>query len=343
MKRFAPVFAALALVLLAAPVYAQTAADARDEAIRSRGFIRAAETQLTKVIAALDSIRSDARVDTVTVTDTVIRTVVQVDSVPFEVVRWDTVTLVRVDTVFVAGPPAPEPEPGTVEVGVNGGSEAVLAICDGAACDLTWNHYEHTEGTAPPAYAVWLVDGDPASVELPVWPDGPEPVTVGGVTARPVTEGPCAYPVIPRGPAPQLHSCRVGGVPDTPGLSWMVTWAQTDVTPIAEETQAVGLSPVTDLRVTMTGSTALALEWTQVSDGRGGAADYGVRWTLPDGEWSPVVAVIGWAAGEPIGYTVPGLEPGTTVTVQVAPFRGVLPDRAVVGLPVDVTATTATP
>jgi hypothetical protein len=108
---------------------------------------------------------------------------------------------------------------------------------------------------------------------------------------------------------------------------------------IAAETQAVGLSQVTDLRVTMTGPAALALEWTQVPDGRGGAADYGVRWRQ-DGEWSPVVAVIGWAPGEPIGYTVAGLQPGAAVTVQVAPFRGVLPDRAVVGLPAAITAAT---
>jgi hypothetical protein len=48
---------ALALVMLAAPVEAQVTVDSvRAEAVRSRAFIRAAETQLSKVLALLDSL-----------------------------------------------------------------------------------------------------------------------------------------------------------------------------------------------------------------------------------------------------------------------------------------------
>jgi hypothetical protein len=48
---------ALALVMLAAPVEAQVTVDSvRAEAVRSRAFIRAAETQISKVLALLDSL-----------------------------------------------------------------------------------------------------------------------------------------------------------------------------------------------------------------------------------------------------------------------------------------------
>lgn len=58
LKRAIPkrLFTALTLVLLlAGPLHAQTRADtARTELVRSRGFIRAAETQLSKVLGLLD-------------------------------------------------------------------------------------------------------------------------------------------------------------------------------------------------------------------------------------------------------------------------------------------------
>ncbi len=50
------VLALLAVALVVVPLLAQTRADSvRAEAVRSRGFIRAAETQLSKVLALLDA------------------------------------------------------------------------------------------------------------------------------------------------------------------------------------------------------------------------------------------------------------------------------------------------
>ncbi|MCK9496720.1 MAG: hypothetical protein M0R75_14680 [Dehalococcoidia bacterium] len=244
---------------------------------------------------------------------------------------------VTIDTLAAA----PE-TPGTLDIGVTGGIPVVLAVCDGDVCDLTWNHTEYQTGPtmAPPAYAVWLVEGDPDAVELPVWPESADPVEMGGVVAYPVSQGACAYPVLPRGPAPQLHACRTYGAPESGDTHWMVTWSLVDVEPIPEETPSVGLATISDLRVVRTAPTALALEWTQVSDGAGGAADYGVRWSTPDG-WSPVVAVLGSEVGEPIGYTAVGLQAASAVTVQVSPFRGQLLERAVVGIPAEITVQTA--
>ncbi|MCK9496772.1 MAG: fibronectin type III domain-containing protein [Dehalococcoidia bacterium] len=244
---------------------------------------------------------------------------------------------VTIDTVALGEPEAP----GTLAIEVTGGARSVLAVCDGDVCDVSWMHDETMAGgEPPPAYAVWLVEGDPLSVELPVWPEGPDPVSVGGVVAYPVSQGACAYPVRPRGPAPQLHTCRVWGAPADGDVRWEVTWSRVEVEPIAPETLAVGLASVSDLRVVRVAPTALALAWTEVGDGRGGAADYGLRWQT-GGEWSDAVAVLGSEVGETVGYTVVGLPPGSTVTIEVAPFRGLLPDRLVAGVPTTITVETA--
>lgn len=296
------------LVFAATPAPAQSPAavdsaiaEIRAELVRSRGFIRSAETQHTKLVALVEALRE----------------------------------------LVASIPAAPVVEElGALEIGgAVSGSTFVTTICDGVSCDLTWSHGLVQEGPdyEPPAYAAWYVEGDPLSVELPAWPSGPGPVTMGGVTATPVTEGPCAYPILPRGPANQFLACRA---PDRGGDGlWLITWSRVDVSTIAPETLRIGLPVISDLRVVRRGPDAVAVEWTQVGNGAGGAADYGIRWSTPDG-WSEGVAVAGSRVGDRLGYTAFGLAPGVTVTIEVAPFRGLIPERAVYGPPASVTAET---
>jgi hypothetical protein len=96
----------LAAALLAVtPVSAQTPYDSvRSHLVRSRGSIRAADTQLTNTLAKLDSAMKRQRVDTVTVAvhDTVVVTV------------HDTVVVTIHDTIYVPAAPPDSSEPDSI-------------------------------------------------------------------------------------------------------------------------------------------------------------------------------------------------------------------------------------
>ena len=106
------------LLACAAPLAAQApdTARLRTELVRSRGFLRAAETQLTKTLAVLDSLRVPARVDTVRVVR--VDTVLRIDTVrvpagpPLLGVPVDSLPPAPVDSAPAAEPPpAVEPDP----------------------------------------------------------------------------------------------------------------------------------------------------------------------------------------------------------------------------------------
>lgn len=86
----------------------------------------------------------------------------------------------------------------------------------------------------------------------------------------------------------------------------------------------VRATPVRDLVVPVVGDSTVTLGWTQVDDGRGGAANYEIRYARPALEWSTAelaCAVAGDTVGAPATCVVGGLEPGTTYDFMLMSYR----------------------
>lgn len=103
---------------------------------------------------------------------------------------------------------------------------------------------------------------------------------------------------------------------------------------------------VTDLRVTSVTANSVTLQWTQVSNGAGGAAHYAIRRGSPTLNWSAgyptEVTVSGTGVGQTATYTFTGLPAGTASQFQLVSYRGTLNQDAVFGqLSNTVTGTTS--
>ena len=83
---------------------------------------------------------------------------------------------------------------------------------------------------------------------------------------------------------------------------------------------------VDDLTVVGKTSSTMTVEWTEVNDGTGNPARYLVRWALsPFSDWDAWIAqtiVEPTSIGATASYTATGLNPNTTYTFRLLPFRG---------------------
>lgn len=103
--------------------------------------------------------------------------------------------------------------------------------------------------------------------------------------------------------------------------------ADSPLQPLGEQSPSDALvraTPVKDLTVPEVGDSTITLTWTQVDDGRGGVADYEVRYARPALEWATAelaCAVAGKEIGAPATCTVEGLEPGVTYDFMLMSYR----------------------
>jgi hypothetical protein len=103
---------------------------------------------------------------------------------------------------------------------------------------------------------------------------------------------------------------------------------------------------VTDLRVTATTSSSVTIAFTEVSDGSGQPANYGLLVGSPTvaftGDLSTAVELVGTQVGATRSYTIGGRSPGTTYQVVVVSLRGRLGASPAMGAPsATVSASTA--
>lgn len=78
--------------------------------------------------------------------------------------------------------------------------------------------------------------------------------------------------------------------------------------------------PVQDLDVAVATESAITVRWTQVADGTGAPAQYRVRYSLPEIEWTTATQAcvqIGDQIGAQTQCTIEGLEAGTTYDIQL--------------------------
>jgi uncharacterized protein YjdB len=110
-------------------------------------------------------------------------------------------------------------------------------------------------------------------------------------------------------------------------------------------------STVTDLRVSVTGSTSVTLSFTQVNDGTGQPAKYDVRYAVAPISWGSAASttsgtcstpVAGTATGSQLSCTVLGLTPATNYNFQLIAFRGTLNQDAVFGSLSNIASATTT-
>ena len=245
----------------------------------------------------------------------------------------------EVEVIPIVNEPAPLP-PAVRDLAVH---------CGGTWCDLTWRHIDGVD-----AYVVWRLQSEPWSLiadagtpPAPEWPDGsPSDVTwevlitgdvTGTIEAKAVTDGACAYPVVPRAPIGYQMTCRVDDLDEGRTYNWLLRSMGGEFFPsVAGE----GPPPpgVTDLAVVSTTSSTVTVGWTQVADGMGQPASYAVRWVSPHqpgGWWAtgfPNESIVyGSAVGAPLSITLAGYDDGQEVSVRIIPFRGVLMAGSVFG------------
>jgi hypothetical protein len=114
----------------------------------------------------------------------------------------------------------------------------------------------------------------------------------------------------------QLMSYRVvGGV-----------WVDTELSNVANGRVLSDADRVTDLSVSAVTESSLTVRWTEVGDGEGGVASYGVRYEQPPLDWGSATAVcgsnlVGTSIGAQRTCTIEGLSADTDYSVQVMSYR----------------------
>jgi hypothetical protein len=129
-------------------------------------------------------------------------------------------------------------------------------------------------------------------------------------------------------------SCTIAGLAagssyDLQLMSYRVvdgTWVSTALSNVAAGRVLRNADQVTDLAVSAVTDSSLTVRWTEVGDGEGGVASYGVRYEQPPLDWSGATAVCGSAiAGTSVGAqrtcTIQGLSSDSDYSVQVMSYR----------------------